>query len=107
MPAMTEVRPPNHPSNGVVSVKSVACRQSTAPATIGMSVDRKASVAETVAIGIARRATHLMPQRLTTVKAMTIAEATASTGRLGRYHCWIAEAERSAVRPQVGTQPHQ
>ena len=33
--------------------------------------------------------------------------ATASTGRPGTYHCWMAEAERSAVRPQVGTEPHQ
>ena len=33
--------------------------------------------------------------------------ATASTGRFGRYHCWIAAAESSAVSPHVGTQPHQ
>ena len=24
-----------------------------------------------------------------------------------QYHCWMAEAESSAVSPQVGTQPHQ
>src|SRR5262245_42747454 len=107
MPAITEVRLPNQPSNGVVSVKSIACRQSTVPLRIGTSDERKASAAETVAIGIASRATHLIPQKFTRVNAITIAEAPAATGRPGRYHCWMAEADRIAVNPQVGTQPHQ
>ena len=29
------------------------------------------------------------------------------TDTLGRYHSWIAAAEKIAVKPQVGTQPHQ
>ena len=28
-------------------------------------------------------------------------------GTLGKYHSWIAEADRIAVSPQVGTHPHQ
>ena len=33
--------------------------------------------------------------------------ARGGTGTPGRYHCVMAEAERMAVRPHVGTQPHQ
>src|SRR5262249_21773248 len=40
-------------------------------------------------------------------KSKTMAMASADTGTPGRYHCLIADAERSAVRPHVGTQPHQ
>ncbi len=50
-------------------VKVVACRQSTSPVRIGASEERKASDAETVAMGMASRATHLMPHRFTTVKS--------------------------------------
>src|SRR6185503_10704353 len=100
---MTEVRSPNHPAKGEVRVKLVACCQSTAPVHTGTSDDIRASAAETVAIGIASHVTQPMPHRLTTVNKATSAQATASTGRPGRYHCWIAEAERIAVSPQVGT----
>ena len=58
-------------------------------------------------MGIARRATHWTPQRLTPAKTTMIPIASGATGMPGRYHCWIAEADRSAVSPQVGTQPHQ
>ena len=51
---------------------------------------------------MARRATHLMPQRFTKLNVSTMAMATASTGSHGKYHCWRAEAESSAVSPQVG-----
>jgi hypothetical protein len=88
-------------------VKVVACRQSTAPVSTGMSDDRNASEADASAIGIAKRVTHRMPHRLMKVNNETSAIATASTGMPGRYHCWIAAAESSAVSPQVGTQPHQ
>ena len=47
----------------------------------------KASEAEAVAIGIASRATHLMPQRFTRLNRQTIVMATASTGSFGKYHC--------------------
>src|SRR3977135_1868484 len=107
MPAITDVRSPNQPGNGDVSVKVVACLQSTAPLQSGMSDDMKARVAEAPAIGMARRRTQRIPHRFTAVKTETIANATASTGRLGKYHCWMAADESSAVRPQVGTQPHQ
>jgi hypothetical protein len=60
----------------------------------------KASEAEAVATGIARRATHLIPHIFTTLKSATMAIATASIGSPGRYHCWIADAESSAVSPQ-------
>jgi dienelactone hydrolase len=72
-----------------------------------MSDERNARSAEAAAIGIARRVTHLMPHRLTAVKNAINAIATSSTGIPGRYHCWIADAERTAVNPQVGTHPHQ
>ena len=85
----------------------VACRQSTWPVTIGPSPDRKAKVADTEAIVTATQMTQTMPSRLTTAKQATIAAASGATGTPGRYHCWMADAERMAVRPQVGTHPHQ
>ena len=45
--------------------------------------------------------------RFTTQKASTMATASVGTGAQGRYHSCRAEADRMAVRPQVGTQPHQ
>jgi hypothetical protein len=74
---------------------------------MGISAERKASVADAVAMGMARRATHLIPERLTKVKKHTMAMGKASTGKSGKYQCWRADAERRAVRPQVGIQPHQ
>ena len=41
------------------------------------------------------------------VNASTTAIASGVTGTHGRYHWCSADAERIAVRPQVGTQPHQ
>src|ERR1700704_2453436 len=107
MPAITEVRSPNQPGKGDVSGKVVACLQSTSPARMGMREERKASEAEAHAIGMARRVIHLIPHRFTNVKNKTKVMATASTGRPGKYHCWMAADESSAVSPQVGTQPHQ
>src|SRR5438552_2287252 len=104
---MTEVSPPNQPVKGRLRDKLVACRQSTVPLSTGINPERKASAADAVAIGIARRVTHLIPQRLTMVKSATSAVATTSTDSSGRNHCWMAAAESSAVKPQVGTQPHQ
>src|SRR5262249_35779916 len=104
---MTEVRSPNHPGKGDVSVKVVACLQSTSPVRIGIKKDKNGKKAEATAIGIASRVTNFTPQRFTNVKNKPIAVATAATGRLGKYHCWMAAEDRSAVNPQVGTQPHQ
>src|SRR5215468_5925504 len=104
---MTEVRSPNHPGKGDVRVKVVACLQSTSPLRIGIRDDKNAREAEATAIGIASRVTHFIPHRFTNVKNKTIVVATAATGRLGKYHCWMAAEDRSAVNPQVGTQPHQ
>jgi hypothetical protein len=70
---------------------------------MGMSDERKAKPAEAAAIGIARRVTQRIPHRFTNVKNETIEIATVSTLRPGKYHCWIAADERSAVSPQVGT----
>src|SRR5882672_3985457 len=107
MPAITDVRSPNQPGKGDVSVKVVACLQSTSPLRMGMRAERKARQAEANATGMARRVIHPIPHRFTKVKNKTRVIATASTGRLGKYHCWMAADERSAVSPQVGTQPHQ
>jgi len=54
---------------------------------VGESAEMKASEAETVAMGMARRATHLMPQRFTKLNRQTMVIATASTGSAGKYHC--------------------
>src|ERR1700730_2645329 len=107
MPAITDVTSPNQPGKGDVSVKVVVCVQSTSPVKIGMSDERKAREAEATAVGIARRVIHLIPHRFTNVKNKTSVIATASTGRPGKYHCWMAAEESSAVSPHVGTQPHQ
>ena len=82
-------------------------RQSTSPAAIGASPDTNASNADALATGTASRVTHLMPARLRSMNATTIPMARAVIGTAGRYHSWMADADRIAVRPQVGTQPHQ
>jgi hypothetical protein len=74
---------------------------------MGTKADKKARLAEAAAMGMARRAIHLTPHRLTKVKNNTMEMATASTGSQGKYQCCRAAAESSAVRPQVGIQPHQ
>jgi hypothetical protein len=85
----------------------VARRQSTWPAAIGASPETKASNAEALATGTATRVTHRMPIRFKAMNDRTSPIARAVTGTPGRYHSWMAEADRIAVIPQVGTQPHQ
>src|SRR3954453_13665999 len=102
---MSAVSSPNQPENGTVRWKSEACLQSTCPAMTGASAETKASVAEPPAMTTARRPAHLTPLKLTSVKDMTSAHASSDTGTLGRYHSWIAAAEKMAVNPQVGIQP--
>ena len=58
-------------------------------------------------MGIASRVTQRTPQRFTTVKSATRMIASRGMGTLGKYHSAIAVADKMAVRPQVGTQPHQ
>ena len=41
------------------------------------------------------------------VKIVTMASAFAGTGTPGRHQALIAVADKMAVTPQVGTQPHQ
>ena len=106
-PAITLVTLPNQPSKGVVNVKLKACSQAILPVNNGIKADKNASEAASVAIGIAKRITHFTPQRLTTVKIKTIHEAKSGTDNPGRYHCTMADAANKAVKPQVGTQPHQ
>ena len=106
-PAIKLVNSPNQPGNGVVSAKVVARRQSTWPAKIGARPETKASSADALATGTASRVTQRMPTRLSAVNASTMATASAVTGTLGKYHCWMADADKIAVSPQVGTQPHQ
>ena len=81
--------------------------QSTLPVNTGTTADRNASSAETAAIGMARRTTQRMPQRFTAKNMQTISVASTVTLMEGRNHCWIAEADNRAVRPQVGTHPPQ
>ena len=73
---------------------------------IGMSEERKASDAEAVAIGIAKRVTHLIPHRFNDRKSKTMAQATACTGRFrqiplldGRCRQERASARTSAPNP--------
>jgi hypothetical protein len=84
-----------------------ACLQSTLPLTIGITSERNASPAEATAIGIAKRITHFTPHKLMTVKKSTMHDASRGTGNQGKYHWLIADADRRAVSPHVGTQPHQ
>ena len=74
---------------------------------MGASAEMSASSPDAVAIGIASLPAHLTPHRLTAAKKTTRAQEMAVTGTSGKYHSWIAAPEKIAVRPQVGTQPHQ
>src|SRR3954463_12683828 len=91
---MSEVRPPNQPSNGVVRWKSTARCQSTDPARTGARVDTKASAAEALATGTATRVTQAMPHRFRPANATTRPQASAGTGTPGRHHWLMAVAER-------------
>ena len=107
MPAITLVIAPKVPWNGVVRWNEVALCQSTSPAKTGTMPERNASTAEMHATGSATRVTHLMPARLIATKPSRMPIASGFTGMPGRYQSCRADAERIAVRPQVGTQPHQ
>ena len=98
---------PKKPSNGVSRLKEVAWAKSTVPAKIGMTAERRASAAATLATGIATRETVRTPSRLIPANVSTTPIASGVTGIHGRYHSCSAVAERMAVKPQVGTQPHQ
>src|SRR5690348_10413222 len=104
---MALVRPPKGPPIGLSRWNVVACCQFTWPVMTGISPESKARMADVVAMGIARRVTQRTPHRLTAVNSSTNAVARICTGTAGRYQAWIAVAERIAVRPHVGTQPHQ
>ena len=85
-PAIRLVSVPNQPENGVVSVNVVARCQSTWPDKMGTRPEIKASAADTVAAGTASRVTHLMPTKLSAVKATTSPTASDVTGTPGKYH---------------------
>src|SRR4051794_26170154 len=104
---MSAVKRPNQPSNGVVRGKSIAWRQSTVPARTGARVETKANTAEALATGTATRVTQAIPQKFRAANGRTSPHARAGTGTPGRHHWLIAVAERIAVTPQVGIQPHQ
>src|SRR5437899_2541808 len=104
---MALVTAPNAPWNGTFRWNELACCQLTCPVMTGISPDANASTAEPVAMTIANRVTHRTPTRFNAVKASTIRLASSLIGTPGRYHWWIADADRIAVSPQVGTQPHQ
>src|SRR5262249_360715 len=106
-PAIKLVTVPNHPENGTFKWNVDACTQSTRPEKTGAMAETKASPADVAAIGVARRTVQRIPQRFTIAKNATIQLARISTRAPGRYHCWIADADMIAVKPQVGPQPHQ
>jgi hypothetical protein len=101
------VTAPNAPWNGTLRWNEVAWCQSTSPATTGTTAEARASRADRHAIGRAMRVAARTETRFTTQKASTMVTASAGTGAQGRYHSCRAEADRMAVSPQVGTQPHQ
>src|ERR1051325_6812431 len=72
-----------------------------------MVADRNASAAAIAAIAIAVFAAHRTPSRLMTTNTTMIRHARSGTEVPGRNHWLIADAETSAVSPQVGIQPHQ
>src|SRR5436190_22021414 len=104
---MALVIPPKTPLNGDSRWNDDACCQSTCPVSTGTITERKASAAEQPAMTTATRVTTFIPARFSAVNVATIRTASSFTGTHGRYHWCNAEAERIAVRPQVGTQPHQ
>src|SRR3954452_628913 len=106
-PAIALVTAPKTPGNGDCKCIEGAACQSTLPLQTGMSTDAKASAAEADAMATAKRVTSLMPYRFSTVKASTMTVAATGIGSCGRYHEWIAVADKIAVNPHVGTQPHQ
>ena len=106
-PFMADVTFPNIPGKGEIKLKETDCFQSTCPDSIGAKPEIRASVADPTAIGTAKRVTHFSPAILTSVKATTIAVARTGMGTVGKYQWCIALAERSAVSPHVGIQPHQ
>ena len=77
------------------------------PGDTGTIAESRASAAARLAIGIATRVTVRTPSRLIPAKHSTTPIASGVTGIQGRYHSCSAVAERIAVKPQVGTQPHQ
>ena len=98
---------PKAPWNGVRRWKESARLQSTVPASAGITAEQIASPTEAMAMTIASRVVRRTPVRLTNINASTITTASRWLGMNGRYHEWSASADRIAVRPQVGTQPHQ
>ena len=104
---MALVSLPNIPLKGEMRCHEAAWCQSTVPAKIGMRLEPSANKAASVAMGTATLAAHFRPHRLMPVKMTTKMTARSVVGTPGRYHWWMAPAEKIAVRPQVGTQPHQ
>src|SRR5258708_7182129 len=91
---------PKIPAKGTASEYVVACFQSTWPDKTGMNPDKKASPAESVASGIARRTTARIPKKFTPVKKRTRQLAKMGTDTPGRYHALIALAATNAVAEQ-------
>ena len=77
------------------------------PATIGMTADSSASSAAASATGIAKRVTARTPSMLMPTNVTMIPIASGVIGMNGTYHVCSAVADRIAVKPHVGTQPHQ
>src|ERR1700733_12593892 len=104
---MALVKWPKRAPKGGFGEKDDACGQWRWPAKTGSTADRKASPAAPPASTTAKRVTRRSPSRLAKVNRQTIPAANTLTGTVGRYHWWSADADKRAVRPHVGTQPHQ
>src|SRR5437588_11639731 len=100
---MALVSCPKTPWKGVRRWNVVARCQLTWRLLIGVSAERKARVAEAVAMGSARRVAQRTPHRFTAAKASTSPLGRSGTGTPGRYHCGMAVADRIEVRAQAGT----
>jgi hypothetical protein len=72
-----------------------------------MTADSSARKAAAKPIGIAKRVTVRTPMRLIAANATTIAIASGVIGMKGTYQACSAVADRIAVKPHVGIQPHQ
>ena len=72
-----------------------------------MTADSSARNAAVRPTGIAKRVTVRTPRRLIPTNVTMIPIASGVTGMNGTYHWCSAVADRMAVKPHVGTQPHQ
>jgi hypothetical protein len=72
-----------------------------------MTADSSARTAAVSPTGTAKRVTVRTPMRLSPTNVTMMPIASGVIGMNGTYHSCRAVADRIAVKPQVGIQPHQ